>query len=44
MSDIIDFDAGAIVRGEATIAECAAQLLELINRGGQRRAASPRPS
>jgi altronate hydrolase len=29
MSDIIDFDAGGIVRGEATIAECAANLLEL---------------
>jgi altronate hydrolase len=29
MSDILDFDAGAIVRGEATIAECAAKLLEL---------------
>jgi altronate hydrolase len=29
MSDIIDFDAGGIVRGEATIAECAAKLLEL---------------
>ncbi len=29
MSDIIDFDAGAIVSGEATIAECAAQLLDL---------------
>ena len=29
MGDIIDFDAGAIVRGEATVAECAAQLLEL---------------
>jgi altronate hydrolase len=29
MGDILDFDAGAIVRGEATIAECAARLLEL---------------
>jgi len=29
MGDIIDFDAGGIVRGEATIAECAAMLLEL---------------
>jgi altronate hydrolase len=29
MSDIIDFDAGAIVRGEATIAGCAEELLEL---------------
>ena len=29
MSDIIDFDAGAIVSGEATVAECAARLLEL---------------
>jgi altronate hydrolase len=29
MSDIIDFDAGAIVTGEATIAECAEKLLEL---------------
>jgi len=29
MADIIDFDAGAIIRGEAAIAECAAQLLEL---------------
>ncbi|HUX43322.1 MAG TPA: altronate dehydratase family protein [Terracidiphilus sp.] len=28
MSDIIDFDAGGIVTGEATIAECAAKLLE----------------
>jgi altronate hydrolase len=29
MGDILDFDAGSIVRGEATIAECAAKLLEL---------------
>jgi altronate hydrolase len=29
MSDIIDFDAGPIVTGEATIAECAEKLLEL---------------
>ncbi|HEY1902143.1 MAG TPA: UxaA family hydrolase [Terracidiphilus sp.] len=29
MGDILDFDAGGIVRGEATIAECAARLLEL---------------
>src|ERR1039458_2232149 len=29
MDDIIDFDAGGVVRGEATIAECAARLLEL---------------
>jgi altronate hydrolase len=29
MSDIIDFDAGGIVTGEATIAECAEKLLEL---------------
>jgi len=29
MADIIDFDAGAIIRGESTIAESAAQLLEL---------------
>jgi altronate hydrolase len=29
MSDIIDFDAGAILRGEATIAECATKLLEI---------------
>jgi altronate hydrolase len=29
MSDIIDFDAGAVVSGEATVAECAARLLEL---------------
>ncbi len=29
MSDIIDFDAGGIVSGETTIAECADQLLEL---------------
>ncbi|HKF49365.1 MAG TPA: altronate dehydratase family protein [Terracidiphilus sp.] len=29
MGDIIDFDAGGIVTGEATIAECAANLLEL---------------
>src|ERR1039457_1911851 len=29
MDDILDFDAGAVVRGEATIAECAARLLEL---------------
>lgn len=29
MSDIIDFDAGAIVTGEATVAECAQKLLEL---------------
>jgi len=29
MSDIIDFDAGAVVSGEATVAECAAKLLEL---------------
>jgi len=28
MGDIIDFDAGGIITGEATIAECAAQLLE----------------
>jgi altronate hydrolase len=28
MSDIIDFDAGSIVSGETTIAECADQLLE----------------
>src|SRR5208337_2503423 len=29
MSDIIDFDAGGVVAGEATIAECAQKLLEL---------------
>jgi altronate hydrolase len=29
MSDIIDFDAGPIVTGEATVAECAEKLLEL---------------
>jgi altronate hydrolase len=29
MDDILDFDAGGVVRGEATIAECATQLLEL---------------
>jgi altronate hydrolase len=29
MGDIIDFDAGGIVTGEATIPECAARLLEL---------------
>ena len=29
MSDIIDFDAGPIVRGESTIEQCAEQLLEL---------------
>jgi altronate hydrolase len=29
MGDIIDFDAGGIVTGETTIAECAANLLEL---------------
>jgi altronate hydrolase len=29
MTDIIDFDAGPIVTGEATIAECAEKLLEL---------------
>lgn len=29
MSDIIDFDAGPIVEGKATIAECAENLLEL---------------
>jgi altronate hydrolase len=29
MGDIIDFDAGGIVNGEAAIAECAAKLLEL---------------
>jgi altronate hydrolase len=29
MGDIIDFDAGAIVRGESTIAESAGKLLEL---------------
>jgi altronate hydrolase len=29
MSDIIDFDAGPIVEGKATIAECAEKLLEL---------------
>jgi altronate hydrolase len=29
MSDIIDFDAGAIVTGQATTAECAGKLLEL---------------
>ncbi len=29
MGDIIDFDAGPIVTGEATIAECAQKLLEL---------------
>jgi altronate hydrolase len=29
MGDILDFDAGGIVRGEATLAECAAKLLEL---------------
>ncbi len=29
MGDIIDFDAGGIVTGDATIAECAAKLLEL---------------
>jgi altronate hydrolase len=28
MADIIDFDAGGIITGEATIADCAAQLLE----------------
>jgi altronate hydrolase len=28
MADIIDFDAGGIITGETTIAECAAQLLE----------------
>ncbi len=30
MGDIIDFDAGGIVTGEATIAECAAQLIDLV--------------
>jgi altronate hydrolase len=29
MADIIDFDAGGIVTGDATIPECAAQLLDL---------------
>jgi altronate hydrolase len=29
MGDILDFDAGGIVNGETTIAECAARLLEL---------------
>ncbi|MGA2538304.1 MAG: altronate dehydratase, partial [Terracidiphilus sp.] len=29
MEDIIDFDAGAIVTGETTVAACAEQLLEL---------------
>jgi altronate hydrolase len=29
MGDILDFDAGSIVRGEAAVAECAAKLLEL---------------
>jgi altronate hydrolase len=29
MADIIDFDAGGIITGETTIAQCAAQLLEL---------------
>lgn len=29
MSDIIDFDAGSIVEGKATIAECAEELLDL---------------
>jgi altronate hydrolase len=29
MSDIVDFDAGAILRGDATIAGCADRLLEL---------------
>jgi altronate hydrolase len=29
MGDILDFDAGGVVSGEATIAECAAKLLEL---------------
>ena len=29
MGDIIDFDAGGIVTGQATIPQCAAQLLEL---------------
>src|SRR6185437_13578371 len=29
MGDIIDFDAGGIIRREATIAECANDLLEL---------------
>jgi altronate hydrolase len=29
MSDIIDFDAGPILRGEKTIAECGGELLEL---------------
>ena len=29
MSDIIDFDAGGIVRGESTIKDCAEELLEL---------------
>jgi len=29
MGDIIDFDAGGIVSGDATIAECASQLLDL---------------
>jgi altronate hydrolase len=29
MGDILDFDAGGVVTGEATIAECAAKLLEL---------------
>jgi altronate hydrolase len=28
MGDILDFDAGSIVSGEATVAECAAKLLE----------------
>jgi altronate hydrolase len=29
MADIIDFDAGGIITGQTTIAQCAAQLLEL---------------
>ena len=29
MGDIIDFDAGGIVTGEMTIADCAEKLLEL---------------
>ena len=29
MADIIDFDAGGIVSGDTTIAECAERLLEL---------------
>ena len=39
MSDIIDFDAGGIVSGEATIRESAEKLMELSHRSGERRAA-----